>query len=244
MEWTNELVIKFLDLFEREEAIWNGDHELHRNRDFIRESWLRIKTDLGGQWSVAELKKKKESLMSTFRKISQKIKKKHSTNRPHKTNWFAYAKMDKFLHNHYRPVVFKYPRDLIQDVDTPETSQRISDDNSDSLSDTPSQESSSSSWQDAVPPKKIKLKEPFIKTKNRAVEDCSNSRNATDNCSLYGELLANKLKDFDQHKQQLAMLQIDQLMYFLKYQKLPSANPFNLQPQPDKVDKLTNGSVN
>lgn len=59
MEWTNELTIEFLDLYEKENAIWDPKDQLHRNRDVVFDSWKKIKDSMSVPVDIKELKKKK-----------------------------------------------------------------------------------------------------------------------------------------------------------------------------------------
>lgn len=105
MEWTNELTIEFLDLYEKETAIWDPKDQLHRNRDIVFDSWKKIKDSMSIPVDIKELKKKKESLMSTFRPLLAKKKASNKsgagTDHIFKPSWFAYEKMESFLKSVY-----------------------------------------------------------------------------------------------------------------------------------------------
>lgn len=107
MEWSNENVLEFLDLYENEVIIWNAGHIDHKNRNLIYDAWKRIESKMGGKYSVAELKKKKESLMASFRACQNKVKESTKSGAGieeiYKPNWFAYEKMISFLKNNNRP---------------------------------------------------------------------------------------------------------------------------------------------
>jgi len=72
MEWTNELTIEFLDLYEKENLIWDPKDQLHSNRNIVSDTWKKIKDSMSIPVDIKELKKKKESLMSTFRPLLAK----------------------------------------------------------------------------------------------------------------------------------------------------------------------------
>ena len=42
MEWSNDLVIEFLELYEKEPIIWNPRDPNHKNRNCINDAWKRI----------------------------------------------------------------------------------------------------------------------------------------------------------------------------------------------------------
>ncbi|XP_018566918.1 uncharacterized protein LOC108907647 [Anoplophora glabripennis] len=107
MEWSAELTLEFLELYEREACIWNPRDPLHKNRIAVSDAWKRIEYSLSVEVSVPELKKKKESLMATFRPIMQKViasqKSGGGPDDVYKSNWFAFDAMFKFLQGIYQP---------------------------------------------------------------------------------------------------------------------------------------------
>ncbi|KAF5307513.1 hypothetical protein FQR65_LT06868 [Abscondita terminalis] len=64
MEWSNEGVLEFLNLYENHPVIWDASHHLHKNRNNIHDAWLEIKNNFSKPCSITELKKKKGSLMN------------------------------------------------------------------------------------------------------------------------------------------------------------------------------------
>ena len=107
MEWSNELILEFLDLYEQEPCIWNPKHSLHKVRNSVHDSWKNISQNLSVQYSISDLKKKKDSLMATFRKLNNKVKASKKTGSGlddiYKPDWFAYESMAKFLHSVNQP---------------------------------------------------------------------------------------------------------------------------------------------
>ncbi|KAJ8912006.1 hypothetical protein NQ315_003543 [Exocentrus adspersus] len=80
MEWTNELIYEFINLYENEPALWNTKSLSHKNRNEQHDSWNRIKEKLKdsiGDITIKELKKKRDNLMSTYRKLRSKINSTH-----------------------------------------------------------------------------------------------------------------------------------------------------------------------
>lgn len=109
MEWNNGNTLKFLDMYQKEPIIWDPAHELHKNRNEAHDAWKRIHTEFGLEIEVTldELKKKKYSLMATFRNCRNKLKSSEKSgvgsNDVYKPNWFAFGKMAGFLMNHDFP---------------------------------------------------------------------------------------------------------------------------------------------
>ncbi|XP_067215180.1 uncharacterized protein [Linepithema humile] len=105
MEWSNEKTIEFLELYEKETLLWNPKHISHKDRNAVNDSWKKIEAILN--ISVKELKKKKNVLLATYRKLARKVQDSTKTGSGasdvFKPNWFAYENMAKFLHSIYTP---------------------------------------------------------------------------------------------------------------------------------------------
>lgn len=41
IEWSNERVLEFLDLYENEPVIWNTKHSEHKNRNVFNDAWKK-----------------------------------------------------------------------------------------------------------------------------------------------------------------------------------------------------------
>jgi len=107
MEWSNELIIEFLHLYEQEPIIWNPKHEKHKDRNAVHDAWKRIETNLSVDYPLKEIKKKKETLMATYRKLHTRVKSSMKTgsgaDEIFKPDWFAYEQMATFLQSVYTP---------------------------------------------------------------------------------------------------------------------------------------------
>lgn len=97
MEWTNEVIFKFLDLYESEPVIWNPRNVYHKDRSYVHDAWIRVQAQMSVECSLKELKWKKENLMSTYRKAAMKVRNSVKTGQVYKPEWFAYDKMASFL---------------------------------------------------------------------------------------------------------------------------------------------------
>lgn len=106
MEWSNEDTLEFLRLYEQEPAIWNPKHSLHKNRKAVDDAWRRIEKKISFNCTVITLKRKKESLMASFRLLLNKVKSSMKVasdiNDVYKPNWFAYGTMANFLEGIYQ----------------------------------------------------------------------------------------------------------------------------------------------
>ncbi|KAG8227151.1 hypothetical protein J437_LFUL001695 [Ladona fulva] len=107
MEWTNEVTMEFIDLYEGEPSIWNPQNPDHKDGNKTYDAWKHIQASISVECSMKELKKKKENLMVTYRKLAQKVKNSMKTGtrakEAYKPEWFAYQKMASFLHSIYIP---------------------------------------------------------------------------------------------------------------------------------------------
>jgi len=76
MEWSNELILEFLDLYEQEPCIWNPKHPHHKIRNSIHDSWENISKNLSSTFSISELKKKKRFIDGYIQKTFKQSKSK------------------------------------------------------------------------------------------------------------------------------------------------------------------------
>lgn len=73
MDWTNELIMEFIQGYEKHPILWDYKHPGHKNRNALHDAWTQISNEMSIEVSVAELKKKKESIMSTYRTLRKKV---------------------------------------------------------------------------------------------------------------------------------------------------------------------------
>lgn len=101
--WTNEAVLEFLSLYEKHSVIWDAQNMNHKNRNIVNDAWNDIQREFSLDCTLDILKKKKESLMSTYRTLKKKVvvseKSGTSTDDLYKPSWFAFSFMDGFLKN-------------------------------------------------------------------------------------------------------------------------------------------------
>lgn len=100
MDWDNEFTIYFIQLYRDEPCLWNPSHKDHKVRHKIVDAWQRI-SDVTRK-DVAELKRKRDSLMATFRNHTRKKKKSIIHGEEiYEPIWFAYAPLEAFLGDLY-----------------------------------------------------------------------------------------------------------------------------------------------
>lgn len=100
-EWSNELTLEFIEHYEKHPILWNPNHAGHKNRNWLNDAWLKISKEMSVEMPVTVLKKKKESLMSTYRTLKKKVNDTHTTGSGsqdvYNPSWFAYSAIDKFI---------------------------------------------------------------------------------------------------------------------------------------------------
>nr|CAH7765271.1 unnamed protein product [Callosobruchus chinensis] len=89
MEWSNETILEYLECYENEPVIWNASLPTHKNGNDVYDAWKRIEVKIIHRYKVTELKKKKDSLLASFRGCLSEVKQSLKIG----AMWFAYEKM-------------------------------------------------------------------------------------------------------------------------------------------------------
>jgi len=101
MEWNNELTLEFLEAYEKHPVLWNSLYPGHKNKNTLQDAWTEVANELSVTMPVVALKKKKESLMSTYRTLRKKIVDSETTGSGSQDvyypSWFAYNAIDRFI---------------------------------------------------------------------------------------------------------------------------------------------------
>lgn len=99
--WSNERELQFLECYQTEAVLWNPKDVKHKDKQCIHDAWVRISEHM--EIPVAELKKKRDSLMATYRshkrRVIASIQSGAAADSVYKPIWFAYELMDSFLNN-------------------------------------------------------------------------------------------------------------------------------------------------
>ena len=77
MEWTQESVIEFIELYKRKEIIWDPKHPMHFNKIRKQDAWEGLGKEMNRP--VDECKKKMENLLSSLRREKMKVRKSGGT---------------------------------------------------------------------------------------------------------------------------------------------------------------------
>lgn len=101
MEWNNNQTLEFIELYEKYPVLWNPRHSGHKNKNLLLDAWMKLASELSTEIPVATLKKKKESLMSTYRTLRKKVSNSETTGTGtddvYHPTWFAYQAIDRFI---------------------------------------------------------------------------------------------------------------------------------------------------
>ncbi|XP_023948305.2 uncharacterized protein LOC112053202 isoform X2 [Bicyclus anynana] len=218
MSWTNDVSLEFLDHYRIEALLWDPKHPLHRNRCEVNEAWRRIQSNLSINCPIVDLKRKKESLMTSFRFHYNRKKKSPGE---YRTTWFAYSYMESFLGG-------KYECDSTNEADHEDPIANTSQNTAAQGSSRRINRTASSRPQTSNPEYVYKRK---LDTTNNVNDD--KCKTDTDEYDLYGQLLAKKLRKLDEHQRDVAMHDIDNIMFKAKMQSGPSQNrSYSRSPSP------------
>ncbi|CAH0582892.1 unnamed protein product [Chrysodeixis includens] len=242
MSWTSDTVLEFLELYRREQHLWDPKHPLHRNRSEVAESWLRIQASLSIHCSITDLKKKKESLMTSFRMHLGKKKAQVG----YRTTWFAYSLMESFLGGKYecdstnqleneyftntgnyttQPGIPEHTNNMNRNINIIDKHASLARQNKPS---SPCQKSSTNKNVSDLNYSKKRMDESgnYLKTANEV-------KTEMDEYDLYGQLLAKKLRKLDERQRDLAMHEIDNVMFRAKMQSNTSQQrSYSTSPSP------------
>lgn len=99
--WSNELEYEFLEKYHNEPVLWDPSHPQHKNKQSVNDAWERINQQMNIGTSIEDLKKKRESLMATYRghkrKIQQSLQSGAGSDMVYQPIWFAFQYMNSFL---------------------------------------------------------------------------------------------------------------------------------------------------
>ncbi|KAJ0177632.1 hypothetical protein K1T71_006505 [Dendrolimus kikuchii] len=240
MSWNNDVVLEFLELYRREQLLWDPKHPLHRNRSEIVAAWIRIQSSLSINCSVIDLKKKKESLMTSFRMHFNKKKSQIG----YRTTWFAYELMESFLGGKYEcdSSTNQLDQEFYNNTSTYNTQQSLSDSmicrnvgTSEKSNTFARQTKSVVQTQAGSCNNKNNSNSVYNKRQSNDADTCVKSPNEqteSDEYELYGRLLAKKLRKLDEHQRDIAMHEIDNIMFRAKMQSGSSQRSYSSSPSP------------
>ncbi|CAG4988019.1 unnamed protein product [Parnassius apollo] len=230
MDWTNEIVLEFIKLYEKHPCIWDPKHTFYKNKNRVNDAWVDIQNSLGVPCTVKDLKRKKDSLMAAYRNYKTKIKKSEvlgsSSDDVYQPSWFAFSYIDGFLGS-----IYKCNQSMsIKDVQNSHHIEEINIDEDDTGS--PNTVKSNSevepspyiifSQQEYTYPECSSSERRSVvstsgKRKHSLPELERQSNEEDDECYIFGKLVAKKLRKLPESRRDLLMIKINQLIYAESY---------------------------
>ncbi|RVE54384.1 hypothetical protein evm_000869 [Chilo suppressalis] len=218
MNWDNTTVLRFIELYKNNACIWNPKHENHKDRQSVNEAWKNIKREIGFPYTVKELKRKKESLMASYRGYKIKIKKSEiSGEEVYQPMWFAFPLMDSFLDS-----VYSCSSACINATMNTEGVEKEEQDIDKNTTTKSNQYHSFNAKQTATPvafkrryhdpPELLQAQKQMNHAFNFMKKVYQRSRdNDDDECSVFGILIAKKLRRLTEEHRDIMMVKINQL---------------------------------
>ncbi|CAH1955122.1 unnamed protein product [Acanthoscelides obtectus] len=240
MDFTRQQCLEITDLYHQRPILWNPRHPSYFNKVKKDDAWREIAEICGRD--VKNIQKKVESLKGSYRRERAKVKKSTGTGKgkdeTYTSQWFAFDYL-RFLDDKDEPrrsinnLQPNSPEDGINTsseiedfTDEPRNNTEIEA----SQNDEPALETS-----EGAAPSEIKTK-TFKSPKKRAVkrrkeeEDprimqafgylqnvaSGSASNKRDDCSVYGEHVANKIRKFDDRLKSLAQHRINNILFDLE----------------------------
>ncbi|KAL3278597.1 hypothetical protein HHI36_016139 [Cryptolaemus montrouzieri] len=234
ISWSNDRELTLLQCYQAEPVIWHPHHKEHKNKNKVNDAWMRISAIM--DVPVADLKKKKDSLMSSYRTYKKKIKDSIISSADardiYKPIWFAYEIMDSFLGEGGES--YKLMKSELADAG-PDLANSSSVDSLSSVTDktkfltnhnqsakrlklsTESTENEATSSKESLP-----SLIPFnsAEKNNVARQIADKSENHFTVISTWCDLLQCKLKEFDEYTREFLMNQIDNYVFRARVKQL------------------------
>ncbi|XP_049877487.1 uncharacterized protein LOC126374807 isoform X2 [Pectinophora gossypiella] len=211
--WDHESELHFLEIYKTESVLWEPSHKFYKNRKKLQDAWLRISEQTG--YSVDELKRKRDSLMATYRGHLRKIQTtmKSGLGREHvyEPIWFAFEFMNSFLGHLYKSkntVKAENQGNRYDDEDETDDRQEIPMETV-YIEEAPRP---ATTRRRINPPELMdtsKIMKQAICTLNTILQKKSDTRE--DDCDRYGKILANKLRKLCEDERLQIMYEIDGL---------------------------------
>jgi hypothetical protein len=230
--WNKKDVKAFIELYHQKILIWNPQHPDHFNKIKRQDAWTEIANEIGRP--VDQCKKKMENLLASLRREKMKMRKSvetgNRTQEIYKSNWFAFTSLQ-FLWKKNKPnpllttditsefnicdeSAVKTESDEIDiedelsedcvDLDPPLEKRKKN--NADPLNE----EISLHSTHD------VQLQQRMDEAFTILERDTQKEDKKRDECDIYAELVATKLRKMDERTRDIAMNKIDNLLFDLK----------------------------
>ncbi|KAI5634420.1 alcohol dehydrogenase transcription factor myb/SANT-like domain-containing protein [Phthorimaea operculella] len=212
-EWSFDTHVRFLECYGNEPVIWNPDHPNKTKKKDVHEAWIRLSQAMDNT-PIPLLKKKRDSLMATFRghfrKKKASIKAGASEDDIYTPRWQYYSIMERIFAG------------SVYDVDSVNIERQSPPlhhflDSSQIKQEKPS---GSNGTPNTKYPRKRKIE---VRREETAREDTEQYGE----CELYCKLLAKKMRKLDERQRDIAMHEIDNIMFLVKMNCIPHSQHSN-----------------
>ncbi|XP_011871768.1 PREDICTED: uncharacterized protein LOC105564173 [Vollenhovia emeryi] len=237
MEWDQETCIQLINEYRKKEVLWNPRDPAYYNKLKKEDAWKELREKFGK--SIEELKKKIDSLKGSYRREKTRAKTSMGTGKGrhemYKSKWFAYESLQ-FLEDKDEPR--RTPSNL-QTVSDDEKGDNEAQDETEERGKEKEQENEQINEELVNPqaiiyhltnktqnkefkfPKKRSVKQKQANEDPRIAEAFGYLRQTAlqqrkDQCSLFGDYIADKLRSFDNHLRAVAQHRISNLLFELE----------------------------
>ncbi|RZF44206.1 hypothetical protein LSTR_LSTR003846 [Laodelphax striatellus] len=97
--WTNEMSREFMELYEKHPCLWHLGHKDKKNRIAVTKAWMQIQSDFGVDVPLEVLRRKKESILATYRSLKRRIKQEKRSGNSYKPNWYLFPLVHRIMKN-------------------------------------------------------------------------------------------------------------------------------------------------
>ncbi|XP_060523693.1 uncharacterized protein LOC132700408 [Cylas formicarius] len=237
MEWSNDLVLEFIRLYEMHPVLWNPEHPLNKNRTSLNDAWIKMAEDFSIDVTVDQLRKKKESVLAMYRTITNKIRKWEVRKEKYVPSWFAYDAIHKFMSTIKKRK--KEPKQVFsQDIQVQDQVKNELFDESEDVYDL--EETYDEYEVPRIQPMSVSVESDYVASepKQRDVETQEHRtrkrpkledgreqfQEAPDSCELYAQLLATKLRGLPERSRLVLQNKIDNLVFQAELKELDRMN--------------------
>ncbi|CAH1113552.1 unnamed protein product [Psylliodes chrysocephalus] len=227
MEWSNDSVLQLINAYRIRPVLWNSLDSYYKIKNKKEDAWRELADMLNTD--IAEIKKKMQSLLASFRRERQKLKtiSGMGAEEVYDTKWFAFKSL-LFLKDKNQPVETQDTEgnnenesiEMTQDEDLEESSDR-------DLNETISNENHADheaiipKRKQFVSPKRIQKKklkpneDPRVTDAYAVMTDLKSNISAQtkDGCSVYGEYIGFKLRSYNSYTRAIVEHHINTIIY-------------------------------
>nr|CAI5819987.1 unnamed protein product [Callosobruchus analis] len=243
MEWNNDNVLELINAYRVRPVLWNSLDPSYKNKNKKEDAWRELADML--TTDTAEIKKKMQSLLASFRREKQKLKTTSGmgSEEIYDTKWFAFKSL-LFLKDKNQPVKTQDTEENNENESTQTTQDQDLEENTDrDLNETVSNENHADNEEvipkrkefvspKRIPRKKTKLiEDPRITDAYAVITDLKSNISAPtkDGCSAYGEHIAFKLRSYNSYTRAIVEHHINNIIFNADMGLYAQTNNSNIQ---------------